>query len=178
MPAIVPPQYVQGLARMARQTGATAGLWVIACLAQAEVIRGYVTAVTDGDTIKVVTEDRAYKVRLAGIDAPEMRQRYGAESRQALVELVGGQRVLVTFSKTDRYLRVIGTVELGGIDTGLALVRSGWAWHYKKYQREQAPEARDQYARAETEARSSHRGLWRDEVPVAPWNFRHPERSK
>jgi endonuclease YncB( thermonuclease family) len=51
-------------------------------------------------------------------------------------------------------------------------VQAGMAWHYKEYQREQAPEDRELYAKAEDEARSARRGLWRDADPVEPSAFR------
>ncbi|MCA1851697.1 MAG: thermonuclease family protein [Beggiatoa sp.] len=46
------------------------------------------------------------------------------------------------------------------------------AWHYKRYEREQSPEDRVAYARAEETARAERRGLWRDPKPVPPWEFR------
>jgi endonuclease YncB( thermonuclease family) len=46
------------------------------------------------------------------------------------------------------------------------------AWHYKRYEREQSPEDRLAYARAEEKTRAERRGLGRDRDPVPPWAFR------
>lgn len=47
-----------------------------------------------------------------------------------------------------------------------------WPGHYKKYEREQSPEDRVAYARAEKQARAERHGLWRDPKPMPPWEFR------
>ena len=65
-----------------------------------------------------------------------------------------------------------GKVLVNGADAGLNQIQSGLAWHYKRYEREQSPEDRVAYARAEEKARAERRGLWRDPRPVPPWEFR------
>jgi len=62
-------------------------------------------------------------------------------------------------------------------DVGLALVQSGFAWHYRQYQKEQSPEDRDRYSAAEQEARVKREGLWRDAHPVPPWEYRNGHRA-
>lgn len=52
--------------------------------ASSESLIGKVIAVHDGDTITLQNESGYKKIRLAGIDAPELKQPYGAESRAAL----------------------------------------------------------------------------------------------
>ena len=59
----------------------------LGCLASGvstEVLLGTVIAVHDGDTITLKNESGQKKIRLAGIDAPELNQPYGVESRGAL----------------------------------------------------------------------------------------------
>ncbi|MGH8655011.1 MAG: thermonuclease family protein [Gammaproteobacteria bacterium] len=51
-------------------------------------------------------------------------------------------------------------------------MQTGLAWHYKRYEREQSPEDRVAYMRAEEKAQAERRGLWRDPHPVPPWEFR------
>jgi endonuclease YncB( thermonuclease family) len=63
-------------------------------------------------------------------------------------------------------------VLVNGADAGLDQIETGMAWHYKRYEREQLPEDRVAYARAEETARAERRGLWRDSRPVPPWEFR------
>ena len=58
------------------------------------------------------------------------------------------------------------------LDTGLAQVTTGLAWHYKKYERDQSEEDRHRYADAETEARARRLGLWQDPAAAPPWDWR------
>jgi endonuclease YncB( thermonuclease family) len=141
--------------------------------APAAELYGKVIAVADGDTITVLDEAHAtHKVRLAGIDAPERRQAYGDRARQHLSELVYARTVAVSWSKRDRYGRIVGLVRIGAVDAGLEQVRSGWAWHYKQYRAEQKPADRLRYARAEDEARERRAGLWSEPDPTPPWEYR------
>lgn len=136
-------------------------------------IEGRVVGVSDGDTITVLDANkRTTKVRLRGIDAPESKQAFGQVSKRSLSELVYGKMVQVRYDAEDRYGRVLGVVLSGGSDVNLIQVHRGMAWHYKHYQRDQSAAERRDYARAEDEARAASRGLWGDQSPVAPWDFR------
>lgn len=140
--------------------------------ALAESFYGEVIAVTDGDTIKVLGAQGVVKVRLAGIDAPERKQDFGDVAHRVLDQQLTGKNVTVSFTKLDRYRRVIGVVRTDDRDVGLALITAGLAWHYKKYADEQSPADRQLYALAETEARLQAAGLWQAGDAVAPWAFR------
>ena len=59
--------------------------------------------VSDGDTITVLVDKTPYKIRLAGIDAPESRQAFGQASKQNLSALVYTNPVTVQWDKKDRY---------------------------------------------------------------------------
>lgn len=143
-----------------------------------DTLSGQVTAVGDGDTITVLSpEYGAMRVRLSGIDAPEIGQPYADVARQHLARLVFGQTVIVSWHKRDRYGRLVGRVEAHDGDAGLALVSAGSAWHFKAYQHEQPSEERDRYARAEANARDERRGLWQEVEPMAPWDFRELKRT-
>ena len=58
------------------------------------------------------------------------------------------------------------------LDAGLEQIKAGLAWHYKQYQKDQAPDERLQYAVSERDARARGEGLWKDPDPVPPWEFR------
>ncbi|HEY0172083.1 MAG TPA: thermonuclease family protein [Pyrinomonadaceae bacterium] len=143
-----------------------------------QTITGEVVAVADGDTITVLdTNRRQYRVRLAGIDAPESGQDFGQASKKNLSAAVFGKAVEVSYSKLDRYGRVLGIVRLGGRDINLAQVEAGLAWHYKEYADEQTAEDRERYAAAETRARGERAGLWQQADPVKPSEFRRGKRN-
>jgi len=147
--------------------------------AAAEALRGRVVGVADGDTITVLAAGtRRERVRLAGIDAPESKQAYGAAAKRHLSALVYGAEVTVEYDKRDRYGRVVGRVLRDGTDAGLALLASGHAWHYRRYAHEQPAAERAAYASAEREARAGRRGLWADPAPVAPWDWRAQRRAR
>lgn len=141
--------------------------------AQAAKMKVEVVGVTDGDTLVVLDGAKIqHKVRLAGIDAPEKRQAFGTRAQQALSAAVLRRMVVLDWHKKDRYGRLVAKVLIEDRDVGLALVKVGLAWHYKEYEREQAPADRAQYAAAESEARNSRAGLWSDFNAVPPWHFR------
>lgn len=146
--------------------------------AWADTITGRVIAVTDGDTIRVLdAQNVQFKVRLAGIDAPESKQAYGARSKKSLSDLVFGKTVTVEVSKHDRYGRVVGKVLYEKVDMDLQHVEVGLAWHYKQYAKEQSTSDRGLYAAAEDRARTAHLGLWHDANPIPSWEWRRASKN-
>ena len=137
------------------------------------IFGGRVVAVEDGDTIVVLDDGNGtYKIRLQGIDAPEGGQAFGDRSGQSLSDMVFGKQVEIEWSKRDRYRRLVGKVLREGDDVCLQQIKAGMAWHYKYYQNEQSANDSELYANAENEARTGRLGLWSDENPVPPWQFR------
>jgi micrococcal nuclease len=141
---------------------------------QAEDFTGKVVGIVDGDTIDVLHNGKAERVRLDGIDCPESRQAFGSRAKQATSQLAFGKEVRVIDKGKERYGRMIGVVILpaSSLYLNAALVRSGYAWQYKQYSKDPA------LARYETEARQAKRGLWVDSKPVPPWEFRRGDETK
>lgn len=153
---------------------------------QAETLFGQVIGVSDGDTLTVLDAGKeSYRVRLAGIDAPEKKQPFGDRSKQALRGLVFGKPVEVEWHKRDRYGRLVGKILVAKpgnsctgdrcpktVDACLSQIEAGLAWHYKKYVKEQASEDRVRYSQAEDTARAKRLGLWSESDPVPPWEWR------
>lgn len=72
---------------------------------------GTVSKVYDGDTLHVIDGDGAkHKIRMAYIDAPEMKQAYGTRSRDNLRAAAEGRKVSVRVFETDRYQREVAQV--------------------------------------------------------------------
>lgn len=139
-----------------------------------ELLRGKVIGVSDGDTITVLCGEEgkeSLKVRLEGIDAPESSQAFGAKSKDALKELVAGKVVDLRKTGVDKYGRSLAFVIVDGVDVNAKLIEDGWAWHYKKYNSDK------HFAELEENARADGRGLWHDESPLPPWEFRARKRG-
>jgi endonuclease YncB( thermonuclease family) len=157
--------------------------WVVALLfsfsiiCYADTITGRVVGIMDGDTIKVlVASNTEYKIRLAGIDAPEKKQAFGQASKKSLSDLLFEKEVKVDWGKRDRYGRTVGKVIVNGVDANLEQVKRGMAWFYKKYQNELSLQDRLDYLHDQEAAEKERIGLWADNNPIAPWDFRKATR--
>ncbi len=139
-----------------------------ASLACAEVFFAPVTAVPDGDTLWVQSPAGAAprKLRLQGLDAPEICQAGGVAARDALRALVAQKVVRVDVRYADDYGRGLAHVQVDGADVGAALVLAGHAWS-SGWRRSRGP-----YAVQEDEARSARAGLFADPDPEPPRRFR------
>ncbi|QDU80504.1 Thermonuclease precursor [Polystyrenella longa] len=136
-----------------------------------EQLEGKVVGVTDGDTVRVLVNRQTIKVRLEGIDAPESGQSFGTKSKQALSKMIFNERVIVKKTGEDQYERTLGIIFLKNANINAKMVEDGWAWHYKKYNSDQS------LSEAEIEAKKEHRGLWEDDNPIPPWEFRTRKRK-
>jgi endonuclease YncB( thermonuclease family) len=128
--------------------------------------------VTDGDTIRIGEA----RIRLKGVDAPEMAQRCtrsgrsyacGETARRALIDLVSDETVRCRASGRDRYRRVLARCTVNGHDIGASMVKEGWAVSY----------GRDYDAE---EARARHRslGLWEGDFErPQTWRRQHMGRG-
>lgn len=150
-------------------------LCLLSLIGTAAELNGLVISVSDGDTIKILDDNQhMHTVRLVGIDAPEKNQAFGQSSKQSLSGLIYKHRVSVEWPKRDKYGRIVGKVLAeNGLDLCLEQIILGMAWHYKKYANEQSADDRVRYAEAEKNARESMAGLWQDDSPVPPWEWRH-----
>ncbi|EAB5610765.1 micrococcal nuclease [Salmonella enterica subsp. enterica] len=138
-------------------------------------IQGKVIRVLDGDTIevktlpaKIVVYEVPIRVRLINIDAPEKKQPFGRWSKNQLKALLAGQSVTVSYTQTDRYGRVLGRVVTGnGTEANRQQVLKGAAWVYDMYNTDNSLPA------LQRKAQTQKRGLWADNHPVPPWEWRH-----
>jgi len=145
----------------------------------AETFVGSVARVSDGDTVRLLVNDSTeLKIRLSGIDAPELDQAFGKESKNRLTELVDGRTIEAQCSKRDRYRRWLCKLVFNSNDINLSLVKDGYAWWYQYYKKDQTLEDQQSYRVAEAIAKENKLGLWEDSNPVAPWDFRRQKRDK
>ena len=125
---------------------------------------GKVVSIHDGDTITILQNKQQIKVRLFGIDAPELKQPYGKKSKQFLANLIAGKVVEVEENGKDRYKRTIGTIFLNDKDVNAQMVENGYAWAYRKFSKK--------YTAQESKARKQGLGLWQEKEPTPPWEWR------
>jgi len=130
--------------------------------------QGVVTHVSDGDTLWVqpLSRHKAVKVRILGVDAPEICQVWGAQSLNALQSVTMGRYVQVHGSHTDAYGRLLAHIFLQGHDVGAWMVLHGFAWSYafKSY--------RGLYDAEQMVAQSTRVGLFGNSSVMEPRFFR------
>jgi micrococcal nuclease len=132
-----------------------------------QTLTGHAVKIIDGDTFDLLANGKRYRIRLYGIDCPERNQPYYKQAKLALGELCAKQLLTVRYTGKDRNGRIIGKIYTNSNSyINLQMIQRGMAWHFKKYS------ADEQMATAEQTARKSNIGLWRDEHPVAPWEWR------
>lgn len=132
-------------------------------------ISGRVTRVSDGDSLTLKTADGEVKVRLFGLDAPELKQARGRESKKYLSRLVHGREVRVEVKNRDQYGRVVGRVFIGDQVVDRDMIAAGQAWVYEIFCRDaHCSELRQLQARAKADGQ----GLWQDKNPEPPWVWR------
>jgi endonuclease YncB( thermonuclease family) len=147
-------------------------LTLIASPSFAQTLTGRIVGVSDGDTATLLTSDNTpVKIRLAQIDAPEKKQPFGEKSKQSLSDLIYGKNVSVEVETKDRYQRTVGKIIINGVDVNLEQIKRGLAWYYIKYGHD------SNYSKSESQAKALRKGLWAEPTPVAPWDFRHGNKS-
>jgi micrococcal nuclease len=131
-----------------------------------------VIGVSDGDTLTLLVEQKPLKIRLANIDAPEKSQAFGERSKQSLSELCYDKDASYQKQDVDRYGRTVAIVHCAGVEANRAQVERGMAWVYEKYNHDTS------LPLMEEKARVMRRGLWEDQDPLPPWEFRRARRER
>ena len=143
-------------------------------IALSSTLDGKIIKIIDGDTVYFqANNDDAYKkLRLVGIDAPEMKQPFGLQSRQCLANLINNKLVqIISFGK-DRYKRTLAKILIENIDINLAMIKSGCAWFYRRYKNTLDTDDQVMYDQAEIFAIDNKKGLFSNQEAEAPWDWR------
>ena len=124
--------------------------------------------ITDGDTIKINGE----KIRFSGIDTPELNQTCAKEgvknscgltAKQILIDKIIDNKVKCIKEGKDRYKRILAECFVNNESLSRYLVRSGYAFAYRKYSKK--------FIIDEDYARANKLGMWSMEFEY-PWDFR------
>ena len=126
--------------------------------------------IIDGDTVHINTK----KIRLEGIDAPEIKQQCkkpflkisaiigfefnknyscGVIAKKKLIDKINNSKIKCITSSKDRYKRFLATCYLDKINLNKWMVRSGNAVAYKRYSKD--------YVREEAYAKENKFGMWK-----------------
>ena len=132
--------------------------------------------VIDADTIEISGQ----KIRLSGIDAPELKQtckdatdqiyNCGKEATEKLLKLLKSMPeypIQCEFTGKDVYGRLIGDCRIKNININSWIVRNGWAIAYRKYSMK--------YVDEESFAKANTLGIWQGSF-VKPWRWRKGRR--
>jgi endonuclease YncB( thermonuclease family) len=132
------------------------------------VLTGKVIAIKDGDTVVVIDSlNRQTTLRLAEVDCPEKNQPFGTKSKQFTSDQVYLKTVKYVITDTDRYGRSIAMIYYDNNKyLSAEIIRAGMGWHYKKYSKSV------ELAEIENEAKKEKHGLWIDEKPISPKEWR------
>ena len=119
-----------------------------------------VVRVIDGDTFEIESGER---VRMIGINTPEISDIFGREAKQHLSDLILGKFVDLqkdNISKNrDRYQRLLRYVFLDGVDINNKMIFDGYAFAYLKYHFSK----KQSYKSSQMIAQKRNIGMWGDE---------------
>jgi micrococcal nuclease len=112
------------------------------------------------------------RIRLHGVDAPELDQPYGDQATALINRLVAGQHVDIRPTGDLSYGRTVADIIVedgpnAGTDAGAYMVRNGYAWVESRWNLNPAAPS------LQAEAQAAHRGLWAASDAIPPWVWRH-----
>jgi micrococcal nuclease len=151
-------------------------LLIALCLLPGQVyaasFTGKLVKVLDGDTVEVMHNGKAERIRLAQIDCPEKNQPFGQAAKEYVLAIAAHKIVTVEVETVDRYGRTVGEVFLpDDANLNKQIFRAGYAWQYKRYSKNYT------YADLELGARVQRLGLWQEKNPIPPWEWRRGQRQ-
>ncbi|MBP8128872.1 MAG: thermonuclease family protein [Candidatus Hydrogenedentes bacterium] len=135
---------------------------------ETEEFTGKVVAVSAGDLVSIEHDGRTEEVRLYAVDCPESGQLFADDAKSLCTDLALAKDVKVQVVTQDNQGKSVAWVLLpDGKNLNLALVEAGLAW----WDQEHAKDSSD-LKRVNAEAIEAKKGLWSEETPLAPWDFR------
>lgn len=130
-------------------------------------MNGYVVKVSDGDSFIINSYGKNIRVRMYGVDAPELKQDYGRESKKQLENLILNKKVKLKVLYEDKYKRKIAKVYCAGKEINLEMLKSGNVWFYEYHAKKEK-----NYRKAFEKAKKEKLGLWGEKNPQNPREFR------
>lgn len=144
-------------------------LLLVPVLSFSQTLSGKVVAVKDGDTVVVLDSlNNQTTLRLAEVDCPEKNQPFGTKAKQFTSDQIYFKTIKYVVTDTDRYGRSIAMIYYGTDNKYLSaeIIKAGMGWHYKKYSTSK------ELATFQENAKQNKIGLWIDNDPIEPSEFR------
>lgn len=144
-----------------------------ACILSVDMLAQYngkITGVEDGETVIVSLNDgKEDKVKLYGLDAPELDQQFGVAAKSFMENYIH-QEVELEYKTRDKdnyMIAIVYYMSKSGekINLNEVVVEKGYAWK-NKYTDDK------QLEKLEKQARKDKAGLWRNANPTPPWEWR------
>ncbi|HTO16034.1 MAG TPA: thermonuclease family protein [Edaphocola sp.] len=134
--------------------------------------KGKSIKVSDGDTFIFLSQsNRKFAIRIEGIDAPEKGMPYARKATDYLAAMLKNQSIIIKVISIDQYGRLVARIIVDNKDVSKEMIAAGYAWHFKKYNKE------NELKNLEIKARAQKRGLWQEQHPLAPWVVRAHRRA-
>ncbi len=144
----------------------------------------HVINVVDGDTFDATDGQITFRIRVAGMDAPESEQAFGKQATSELTKLIEGKEIVIKpiGRGLDRYNRILGQVFFEGKDVSLFMIQQGFAFYYRPQCRDYPKNKRlyeydpRLYVNAEKDAQAAKLIIWAEKSITLPCEFRkeHP----
>jgi endonuclease YncB( thermonuclease family) len=134
-----------------------------------------VSHVIDGDSLELKQDGRTYQARLWGIDTPEYDQDFAEKAKNYTRWMVEEKTVAFSRKYTDRFDRVVVMAWVNGTLLNEELVKKGLAWVHVRYCDEEICQS---WRDLEQEARKKRIGIWQDDRPVPPWQWKSRQRRE
>lgn len=129
-----------------------------------------VVGIKDGDTVVVLDSlNNQITLRLAEVDCPEKNQPFGTKAKQFTSDQIYLKTIKYVVTDTDRYGRSIAMIYYDTDNKYLSaeIIKAGMGWHYKRYSTSK------ELATFEDNARKNKIGLWVDNNPINPSDWRN-----
>jgi micrococcal nuclease len=133
------------------------------------ILKAKVVGIKDGDTVVVIDSlNNQTTLRLAEVDCPEKSQPFGTKAKKFTSDQIYLKTIKYVVTDTDRYGRSIAMIYYDEDNKYLSaeIIKAGMGWHYKRYSTSK------ELALLEDNAKKNKIGLWIDNNPIAPWEFR------
>jgi endonuclease YncB( thermonuclease family) len=134
---------------------------------------GVVTQIEDGDTAFVRdAKGKIHHIRLFGIDTNEKGQRGGNDQTSALSDMVLGKRVVISDYGNGLFGRMLGVIQLNGVDINAKMLEEGKAWYSHTYAEDLPDDMKRLYVKALNNAYRGKKSQWDGRTQLDPQDYK------